>query len=150
MGQVRQVPKVIEAERFVLKDSAGKEQAHLGMDTLGPELKLDEVDAKHATFTSVRAGSMHMYRTGESNKDVSMIMGPGGIFFSTDEKDGEQKISMYAAGPTIELTDKQGFETTIGVTSLETVKTGESHKTSAASIVIFDKEKKAIWKAPLP
>ncbi len=56
---------------------------------------------------------------------------------------------MFASGPTIEIEDKQGFQTIIGSTQLETKKTGESHRTSAASIVIFDKNGKVIWKAPL-
>jgi hypothetical protein len=46
MGQVRQgakeIPKVIEAEKFVVKDSSGREKATLGMTDLGPSLELKE------------------------------------------------------------------------------------------------------------
>jgi hypothetical protein len=52
-----------------------------------------------------------------------------------------------SGSPTIELEDEQGFQTIIGRTDLEAVKTGESRKTSAASMVIIDKEGKVIWKA---
>ncbi len=69
MGQTRPVPKsvprVIEAEKFVLKDVSGKEKAWLQMKDTGPELKLDEVTAKRAAFTSIGAATMHMYSTGE-------------------------------------------------------------------------------------
>lgn len=44
--------------------------------------------------------------------------------------------------------DGEGFQTTIGSADLTTPRTGETHKTSAASVVLFDKEKKVLWKAP--
>lgn len=47
-----------------------------------------------------------------------------------------------------ELSDMQGFRTMIGSTELETPRTGETHKTSAASIVLFGKDGKALWSAP--
>ncbi len=36
----------------------------------------------------------------------------------------------------------------IGSTELETPRTGETHKTSAASVVLFGKDGKALWTAP--
>ncbi len=51
-------------------------------------------------------------------------------------------------GTILELNDREGFKTTIGTTDLVTPSTGETHKTSAASVVMFDKDKNVIWKAP--
>jgi hypothetical protein len=51
-------------------------------------------------------------------------------------------------GPSLQLRGKDGFETDLGVTSLVTITTGESHTTSAASIVVFGKDKKVLWSAP--
>lgn len=48
----------------------------------------------------------------------------------------------------LEISDKQGFSTRVGSTALETPRTGESHKTSAASVVLFGKDGKALWSAP--
>ena len=48
----------------------------------------------------------------------------------------------------VEVSDKQGFITKIGSTDLETPRTGETHKTSAASIVLIGKDGKALWTAP--
>ncbi|MBI3896476.1 MAG: hypothetical protein HY313_11155 [Acidobacteria bacterium] len=50
-------------------------------------------------------------------------------------------------GQRVELLDKQGFQTIVG-TTLEAPRTDESHKTSAASVVLFDKDKNVLWKAP--
>ena len=57
-------------------------------------------------------------------------------------------LFMSNAGPQVFLYDREGFQTTIGTTDLVTPRTGETHKTSAASLVLFDKDKKVLWKAP--
>jgi hypothetical protein len=44
--------------------------------------------------------------------------------------------------------DEQGFSATLGVANLQTPRTGETQKRSAASLVLFDKDKNVIWKAP--
>jgi hypothetical protein len=54
-----------------------------------------------------------------------------------------------ADGPLVSLRDEQGYQTTLGTTDLETPRTGEAHKTSAASLVMFNKDGKVIWSAPL-
>jgi hypothetical protein len=110
MAQVRPVARVIEAEKFVLRDSSGKESATFGMSQTGPELKIHNSDATPGSFTSIGSGI-------------------------------------------IRIEDEQGFQTAIGVTDLERTRNGyklhdagqpsagEIHKTSAASITIFDKDK---------
>ncbi len=45
------------------------------------------------------------------------------------------------------LRRKEGFQTVLGGTDLETPRTGETHKTSAASVVLFDKDKIVLWQA---
>ena len=48
----------------------------------------------------------------------------------------------------LRLQDKEGFGTHIGRTDLATPRTGETHKTSAASLVLFGKDGKVLWSAP--
>jgi hypothetical protein len=60
-------------------------------------------------------------------------------------------VSSFGAGgdgPSLTLSDKEGFEASLGVSSLVTAKTGETHRTSAASVVLFGKDKKVLWSAP--
>jgi hypothetical protein len=71
---------------------------------------------------------------GSGKTEVEMYMGSSGVSF-THKDEGTHHLKMYANGPGIELEDEQGFQTNIGRTDLEMVKTGESRKTSAASIV---------------
>jgi hypothetical protein len=53
-------------------------------------------------------------------------------------------ISRYNVG----LFDENGFEAELGRTDLVTPRTGETQKRSAASLVLFGKDKNVIWKAP--
>ena len=82
-----------------------------------------------------------------TNKDGAMIdMGP-------QEGRGSDKTRvrlgyMSNSGNGLSVTDRQGFETQVGVSTLDTRQTGASTTTSAASIVMFDKQEKVIWKAP--
>jgi hypothetical protein len=51
-------------------------------------------------------------------------------------------------GPSLEIEDSQGYKATVGSTGLVTPRTGETHNTSAATVLLFDKQKNVIWKAP--
>ena len=70
-----------------------------------------------------------------------------GAMLSLDNGKGEQRLFL---GPgQLELSDDAGFKSSLGVTKeLVTIRTGETHQTSAASLLLFDKEQKVIWKAP--
>jgi hypothetical protein len=48
----------------------------------------------------------------------------------------------------LDLADAAGYETQIGVADLKYPSSGETRRTSAASIGMFGKDKKLIWKAP--
>jgi hypothetical protein len=51
-------------------------------------------------------------------------------------------------GPRLELRDKQGFSAVLGNTSLVVPRTGKTENTSAASLVLFDKDGKVLSSAP--
>jgi hypothetical protein len=55
-----------------------------------------------------------------------------------------------SGAPQVELSDPQGFRMDLGSTGTINLKTGETQRTSAASIVMFgnDKEHHVIWRAP--
>jgi hypothetical protein len=75
-------------------------------------------------------------------------------------------LSVFASGPALDLTDPTGFPrvkltehclrlvdaqlfwAVVGVTDLQTIRTGESHTTSAAAVTLFGKDGKVIWRAP--
>ena len=67
----------------------------------------------------------------------------------TDDKEKVRiTLSLLANAPNLMLSDDEGFRTEIGRTDLMTPLTGETHKTSAASLIMFGKDDKVIWRAP--
>lgn len=70
-----------------------------------------------------------------------------GAMLSLNNGKGEQRL-LLAPGH-LELSDDDGFQSSLGVEkNLVTARTGETHLTSAASLLLFDKNKNVIWKAP--
>jgi hypothetical protein len=47
----------------------------------------------------------------------------------------------------VTVSDERGFQAILGQAYLETPHSGETHVTSATSLVLFDKDKTVIWKA---
>lgn len=68
---------------------------------------------------------------------LSVNFGRNGVSLTSDKD-----------GPALSIGDDRGFSASIGSISLVTGATGEIHRTSAASLVFFDKAKNVIWKAP--
>ena len=75
-------------------------------------------------------------------------IGSGGYLGLWDAND---KLRLFADdSPRIELADSNGYMASLGRTELVAATTGETSKTSAASIVMFGSDKKhhVIWQAP--
>jgi hypothetical protein len=51
-------------------------------------------------------------------------------------------------GPSLSISDDQGFQAVVGSVSLLAPSTGGSTRLSAASMVLFDKDRKVIWNVP--
>ncbi len=143
--------RTIEAQQFVLKDANGRVRAELGIDPkMGGQLSIyNEVGSQLAALNgiwlrlddpqhrNVTLGSIGV----EARKSRPMrIM--YGVSISTP--DGASTLSPDF----LRLSDSDGFATIIGRTDLETVSTGETRYTSAASLLLFDKNSKVLWSAP--
>jgi hypothetical protein len=72
------------------------------------------------------------------------MMVEDGAFIAHSQGNNASKINSEG----IKVFDDQGFEAALGTAELVTPRTGEMHKTSAASLVLFDKAKNVVWKAP--
>jgi len=155
--------KTVEANEFILRDANGAVRAKLGMGVAflmknGPGFVLyDEYGQERVSVAATEDQAKIDVKNGNSilpsafssmwaglpGKDGSglAITGPSGVVRMN--LDG-----LLGSGPQIGLEDKEGYETRIGKTDLVTTKTGTTHQTSAASVVMFDKDKKVGWSAP--
>ena len=165
MGQASK--KTIEANEFVLKDDAGQVRARLAMSkdpTAGPGFP----NAPQLFFYNKSSGrtlvlngdeqfpGLSLYDPKDQARFIATLTLFGGSLLMTDDKgtlktrlrEGDMSTTGEIAAPTFDVIDGEGFESVLGVTNLVTPRTGEKHTSSAASLVMFDKEKKVIWKAP--
>jgi hypothetical protein len=78
------------------------------------------------------------------------LMIDGGTAGVQVQEHGSARIGLFAARgmPGLDLADAAGYETQIGVADLKNPSTGETRRSSSASIVMLCKDKKLIWKAP--
>jgi hypothetical protein len=152
MGQAPS-KKTVEANEFILKDDDGNIRARLFVTaknttnmtipgiaepvpmTSNPKPTLALYDEKGQVSAGLDDDSINFYKS-----HVSLA---GGVLSIGDQSAGVV-VSAYSVG----LFDEQGFEATLGRRALATPRTGETQMRSAASLVLFDKNKNVIWKAP--
>ena len=116
-----------------LFDERGKKTAAIASEsTTGPSLNLNDPEGK-AGFT------LWVAPLG-IGPDFSMYNGAGKL--------GVDITDLVETGPSLKLTDPDGYSTVIGSANLVQARTGEKHKTSAASLVLFGKDKEVLWSAP--
>jgi hypothetical protein len=148
------VPKNIQAESFILKDSSGRVRAQLSMGGTGPSFRLlDQSGSALVTLSlndATPAGPFLLlsdpsHRAGLS---MSVLEGVGSQLSLTGERANAQaRIGVTRDGTTLELFDQDGFSTNMG-NGVQPSKGGQTKKTSAASITLFNKDRKVLWSAP--
>ena len=140
MGQTR-TNRTILAEKFELINSNGKTQAELTTFQGYPNLMLHGPEgARQGEAATIGISPTGPYVELEDSHGNRAILGEGSLSL----------LGGYGAdsGPYISLLDRQNYMTVIGSTDLVTPATGETHKTSAASLVLFGKDKNVLWSAP--
>jgi hypothetical protein len=150
MGQAPS-KKTVEANEFILRDDSGNVRARLEVDKGVAQLLLFDPDGseKIGIDSGTVGGKDMITLSGASvmlhhNSEFGLLVPDTLVMTSA----AEQTSGMELGRGGLRVTDVQGFSASFGVTDLVTPRTGETHKTSAASLVLFDKEKNVIWKAP--
>jgi hypothetical protein len=173
MGPARP-PQTVTAQRFVLADAEGTIRAELGMSgdrahlfLYGTNQEVPQVsvfassDGGGATFSSADGYPRALLHTTKDGALLNLFEAEGkgkvhlGVgSFDLRKPDPGAKPSHYlialedVPGPSFQIEDKQGFIAVTGVVNEQTPQTGESHRTSAASVRLFDKDGKELWSAP--
>ncbi len=166
----RSSPAVIDAKRLTLRDAGGS--ARVVVDASGVKLcdangrvgaelsgaGLVVFDPSGKLRISLTVGSLSARMGGIIS--ALELHGPDGIptvdlsanANSSDllllQNGASAHLGIGLPGPALELAGAGGYSTNIGSTSLVTPLTGETHQTSAASVVLFGKKGKIIWQAP--
>jgi hypothetical protein len=158
MGQA-ETAKVVTANEFVLKDADAKVRAKIGMglDFLhkdGPAIVLFDAEnhARISLSTSEDDATVYVNSAQLSESSAMWAGSPGksGSGLGVTGPAGVFRVNLDGAavgGPQVSIEDKEGYSTEIGRCDLVT-KTGREEKTPAASLILFNKDKKIMWSAP--
>lgn len=147
-------PEQIEAHSFILKDANGKVRAELSMTGTGPGLKLrDESGVALVTISlnddSPQGPLMLMsdpqHHAGVS---ISVLNGMGSQLSLVGERpDIQARMAVAPDGTSFEMSDSNGFTTSIG-NGLQSSKGKQPKQTTAASISLYGKDRKLLWSTP--
>ena len=108
----------------------------LGSTGAGPPASLGAGTATVPATLSLGSGSRNFFVAAGQSFSLS---GSGGIVHVNTSED---------LGPTLILTDNEGYSINLGRADLEAISTGRKTRTPAASLVLFGKDKKVLWSAP--
>jgi hypothetical protein len=174
MGPARP-PQTVTAQKFVVADAEGTTRAELGIFGKTPGFHLYGTNNKErpqvSVFASSDGGGVTFFSADgvpsallQTTKDGAVLnlfeaegkgtvhLGVGSFDFRKPDSGGHQTQYLLVlgdvAGPSIEIEDKHGFKAVTGVVHLQTPEKGESSRTSAASVRLFDKDGKELWSAP--
>jgi hypothetical protein len=150
MGQAVPSPRVVEAQKFVLKDADGNVRGWMGVIGKGSELTLGNVNRQPGMTLMVSPDSsdLHFFGSRKGGMTLGVNSGDPALSMIDAEGNGGAGIAFVKDGPSLTLEDGKGFSTVVGATQLETTAKGAAHQISAASIVLFGKDRKVIWQAP--
>jgi hypothetical protein len=162
MGQAP-TKKAVEANEFVLKDDTGKVRIRLCMqdpDFSGGAAfpKMVFLDTKGNTSLEFDGSIPGLSREGADlggTVQISDVQGHRVSALLADDSGGhfwvakwKEDAAAWVNPGSVEAGDDNGFLAAVGVEDLVAPTPGQTHKTSAASVVLFDKNKNVIWKAP--
>jgi hypothetical protein len=156
MGQAPS-KKTVEANEFILRDDGGNIRARLFVTQKAattmtlPGMTMPVMFAPNATLA--------LY---DEKGQTKVILNDSDITFENAQGHlggslGSGILSLQGSGDSsfalltpynLSLSDADGFSATLGSSNLVSPRTGETQKTSAASLVMFGKNKNVIWKAP--
>ncbi len=148
------LPKNIEAESFILKDAAGMVRAELSMGGTGPSLKLRDTAGTALVTLALNdaaPGGPYLLLSDPQHQaalSMSVLGGAGSQLTLTGSRpDIQAHLGVAPDGTSLILSDADGFSANIG-SGIQPAKGGQIKKTQAASIALFNKDRKLLYSAP--
>ena len=148
------VPEKIEAGSFILKDSTGKVRAELSMAGTGPAFKLrDESGTPQVTISLIDGapqGPVMLLSDSrhQASVSISVLQGMGSQLSLVGARpDIQARMAVTPDGTSLEMSDSEGFTTSIG-NGLQAGKGKQPKKTTAASMTLYGKDRKLLWSTP--
>lgn len=130
----------------------GHVRAELALNGSTPSLKFKDENGSALVTLALNdtpAGPMLLLSDPQHQASVALSVlehaGPQ-LALTGERADIQAHMGVAPDGTTLELSDKDGFTTSIG--SGVVAKNGQAKQTSAASIVLYGKQRKVLWSVP--
>ena len=139
-----------DGSHFVVLNPSGPPSVFLETSGDSASLSLSGAKDHDVVLSTGKDISFLTIEQGPSAPNLNVNVGADVALLSLRGKSVKDTIdvSVGSDGPIVELGDKQGFQAALGTTSTQSTRTGTSHKTSAASLVMFGADAKVLWSAP--
>jgi hypothetical protein len=131
----------------------GHVRAELGLTGSTPSLKFKDENGSALVTLALNSdapgGPLLLLSDPQHHASVALsVLEHAGPQFSLTGERADIQLHMGVApdGTTLELSDKDGFTTSIG--NGVVAKNGQAKNTSAASIVLYGKQRKVLWSVP--
>ena len=159
MGQARQ-PQAARARNFSLLDSKGRVVAELKTESDGiPSLSF--YDDKGESNLTLLGGDVPGVVVGTDGHSMADLRAPsfgkdaqgkntGASALKLFDAEGNLRVELgaFKSGPSLDFDDADGYTAILGTRDITTPRTRGQNKTSAASLLLLDKDNKVIWSAP--
>lgn len=141
--------KVIEANEFRVVDASGKVLGTLGLSESGATLRLNDTTGKVSAVLGANSiGSTVALLNSNAGASTFFVTSPGGLNMYGPSGNIKATVEESGPGPNVAVADKEGYSSILGRSDLVLVKSGKKEQTPAASLVLFDKDRKVLWSAP--
>ena len=147
-------PEKIEAGSFIMKDSNGKIRAELSMAATGPTFKLLDENGAPQMRLSLNdrspQGPMMLLSDPQHHAGLSLsvLEGMGSQLSLVGARpDIQARMEVAPGGTSLEMSDADGFTTSIG-NGMQASKGKQPKKTTAASVTLYGKDRKVLWSTP--
>jgi len=141
--------KVVEANEFRLVDNSGNLRASLDITHGQAELQFSSLSVKPDVILGADAKGGPFLIMGRGTGKGTASLTPEA--FLLDGSSGKFNILLGnegGEGPSLTIEDNEGYSSVLGSSNLVQTKTGKKEQTPAASLVLFDKDKRVLWSAP--
>jgi hypothetical protein len=154
MGQAPRPVPTLEAQKFVLKDSGGHIRGWFGTIGNGSELTLGNASAQPMMrlLVSPDGSELHFFGSRQSGITVDVVSGAPSLSMINAGGSAQARIAFANDAPGLTLQDAKGRSAIFGASQLESdaQENAQSPRrpSSAASLLLLDKDKHVIWRSP--
>lgn len=156
------IRKTIDTNEITIRDTHGNVRARIGVDATNDTAEMWLQTAKGDEGTSLSQNGILMKQDGvartiigESSIKLTNSKGvPNVTLTAVDDAErdlfieGSNGYLQYLPGHALEIADSDGYEASMGSAEIRGQGAQTATQTNAASFVLFDPDKKVLWKAP--